>query len=76
MQILGNFGLAEQIAAVEMPFKVAPARSGERWIIEKGLQPGDRVIVDGVQKAAPGQPVHPVPFRDSTRTVAQTGGPQ
>jgi membrane fusion protein (multidrug efflux system) len=27
------------------------------WIIHKGLQPGDRVIVDGVMKLGPGAPV-------------------
>lgn len=35
--------------------------SGEQWIIEKGLASGDRIIVDGMQKVAPGRPVHPVP---------------
>jgi membrane fusion protein (multidrug efflux system) len=35
--------------------------SGESWIIEKGIAPGDRVIVDGVQKTMPGGVVHPVP---------------
>jgi membrane fusion protein (multidrug efflux system) len=39
--------------------------SGSRWIIDKGLNPGDRVIVDGVQKAAPGRPVHAVALADS-----------
>ena len=39
--------------------------SGERWIIEKGLASGDRVIVDGVQKAMPGSVVHPVPAADT-----------
>jgi membrane fusion protein (multidrug efflux system) len=43
--------------------------SGSRWIIEKGLAAGDRVIVDGAQKAAPGQPVHPVPIA-ATDTLA------
>jgi membrane fusion protein (multidrug efflux system) len=28
-----------------------------KWIIESGLKAGDRVIVEGVQKARPGQPV-------------------
>ena len=36
--------------------------SGERWVIEQGLEPGDRVIVDGLQKVAPGRPVKPVPL--------------
>jgi membrane fusion protein (multidrug efflux system) len=31
--------------------------SGEDWIITGGLNPGDRVIVDGVVKARPGSPV-------------------
>jgi len=42
--------------------------SGSSWIIDKGLAAGDRVIVDGVQKAAPGHPVHPVPLADSAAT--------
>jgi membrane fusion protein (multidrug efflux system) len=31
--------------------------SGEDWVITGGLNPGDRVIVDGVVKARPGSPV-------------------
>jgi membrane fusion protein (multidrug efflux system) len=42
------------------------AWSGEQWIIERGLEPGDRVVVDGVQKAAPGRAVRPVAVTDST----------
>jgi len=30
------------------------------WVIEKGLQPGDRVVVDGVQRVQPGMVVRPV----------------
>ena len=41
------------------------AWSGDQWIIERGLAAGDRVIVDGVQKARPGVPVRPVPLADS-----------
>ena len=42
--------------------------SGDRWIIDKGLAPGDRVIVDGVQKVAPGRPVRPQPLADTAIT--------
>ncbi len=42
--------------------------SGNRWIIEKGLASGDRVVVDGAQKAAPGAQVRPVPAVDSVST--------
>ena len=39
--------------------------SGDWWIIESGLQTGERVVVEGIQKAAPGQPVRPVMLADS-----------
>jgi membrane fusion protein (multidrug efflux system) len=47
--------------------------TGERWIIDKGIAPGDRVIVDGVQKAMPGSVVHPVPAVDSTAAADSAG---
>lgn len=54
--------------------------SGNLWIIDKGLNPGDRVVVDGVQKAAPGRPVRAVALADSavaspeeTAAVEKTG---
>ncbi|HRH81624.1 MAG TPA: efflux RND transporter periplasmic adaptor subunit [Thiobacillaceae bacterium] len=34
---------------------------GEQWVIEEGLQPGDRVIVDGALKVMPGAPVQVAP---------------
>ena len=43
--------------------------SGNLWIIDKGLNPGERVIVDGTQKATAGRTVRPVPLADSA-TVA------
>src|SRR5207244_4497953 len=41
------------------------ATSWERggWLTEQGLRAGDRVVVDGVQKVAPGQPAQPLPYR-------------
>src|SRR5215212_6612664 len=41
------------------PIKVG-ALEGDSWIVQDGLQPGERVIVDGLQKAAPGKPVKAV----------------
>lgn len=34
--------------------------AGSQWIVRAGLQPGERLIVDGLQRALPGQPVTPV----------------
>jgi membrane fusion protein, multidrug efflux system len=48
--------------------------SGDWWIVERGLAPGDRVVVDGAQKAMPGQPVRPVVLPDSA-VVAGTAAP-
>jgi membrane fusion protein (multidrug efflux system) len=54
--------------------QTGPWSDGE-WIIEQGLSAGDRVVVDGLQKAIPGRPVKPVPLADSTASSpAQEGG--
>jgi membrane fusion protein (multidrug efflux system) len=36
------------------------ALEGDSWVIQSGLAPGERVILDGLQKAVPGQPVKAV----------------
>ncbi|MEO6005748.1 MAG: efflux RND transporter periplasmic adaptor subunit [Opitutus sp.] len=33
---------------------------GDKWVVTKGLQSGDRIIVEGLQKARPGAVVKPV----------------
>lgn len=38
-------------------------RSGDMWVVEQGLRPGDRVIVEGLQKAQPGAIVNPQPYK-------------
>jgi len=35
---------------------------GDAWLVSGGLQPGDRVILEGTQKARPGTVVKAVPF--------------
>jgi membrane fusion protein (multidrug efflux system) len=53
---------------------VATSWQGTQWIIEDGLRPGDKVIVDGVQKIAPGRPVRPVAYHpESDSTLALPG---
>jgi RND family efflux transporter MFP subunit len=39
---------------------------GPDWIIESGLKPGDRVVVEGIQKAKEGAVVDPQPFTNGT----------
>ena len=35
---------------------------GDNWLVSEGLKAGDRVILEGLQKALPGTPVKAVPF--------------
>lgn len=42
--------------AVARPVKVGAMQNGS-WVITEGLKPGDKVIVNGLQKVQPGQPV-------------------
>jgi membrane fusion protein (multidrug efflux system) len=35
---------------------------GDQWLVTSGLEPGDKVIVEGMQKVRPGSPVKEVPF--------------
>ena len=47
----------------------ASSWEGTRWVIESGLRPGDKVLVDGTQKMAPGQPVRTVAYRPEADTT-------
>jgi membrane fusion protein (multidrug efflux system) len=46
---------------------------GDKWLVTSGLAPGDRVIVEGLQKVRPGVPVKEVPFDAGQKSGA---GPQ
>ncbi len=44
------------------PIRIGSAQ-GNQWLVTEGLQPGEKVIVDGFQKMrVPGAPVNPVPW--------------
>jgi membrane fusion protein (multidrug efflux system) len=45
-------------------------RYGSLWLIEQGLQPGERVIVEGQLKVRPGVRVQPEPYRASASVQA------
>jgi membrane fusion protein (multidrug efflux system) len=40
-------------------------RTGSLWVIDEGLKPGERVIVEGIQKVRAGMPVIPKPFQET-----------
>jgi membrane fusion protein (multidrug efflux system) len=64
-ELQGNY----QVAVVDPQDKAhirtvtAGERVGSDWVIEKGLQPGERVIVEGGQKVKDGMLVNPKPFQ-------------
>jgi membrane fusion protein (multidrug efflux system) len=39
---------------------VATYRLGSDWVVDSGLKPGERIVVEGVGKIRPGAPVKPV----------------
>ncbi len=53
---------------------VPGARIGTMWVIDKGLNPGERVVIEGLQKIRPDTPVTPttVPLPDPNAPRANT----
>ena len=45
---------------------------GDQWLVDAGLQPGDRVIVEGLQKIAPGAKANPIERGDAPAEAATT----
>jgi multidrug efflux pump subunit AcrA (membrane-fusion protein) len=43
------------------------------WVVESGLQAGENVVVDGLQRIKTGMTVATTPFKN-TQTPAPTGG--
>jgi membrane fusion protein (multidrug efflux system) len=44
---------------------------GDKWLVSEGLKPGDRLIVEGSQKARPGTSVKAVPFNPGGQEKAE-----
>ncbi len=49
--------------------------TGDRWLVRGGLQPGDRIIVEGFQKMAPGAKVVPQPWGGPVGAKSATAKP-
>jgi membrane fusion protein (multidrug efflux system) len=66
--------LVDRSDTVRVKDVVASTWTGNQVLIEQGLQPGDRVIVDGVQKVGPGVKVRPVAASDSSAGATAAPG--
>jgi membrane fusion protein (multidrug efflux system) len=49
-----------QDSKAELRTVVTERTVGDKWLVSKGLQPGDRLIVEGLGRIQPGQTVTPV----------------
>jgi membrane fusion protein (multidrug efflux system) len=67
------FVLDDEDQVEQRSLQVARAQ-GDQWLVESGLAPGDRLIVDGLQKIQPGARVQPVAL-DAPEGSAAEGGP-
>jgi len=76
-----------QVAVVGPDNKVdiRPVKAAERvdllWVIDEGLKPGERVVVEGIQKVRQGMLVTPKPFgaqvlRSRKRPLSPRKNPQ
>jgi len=45
---------------------------GDQWLVSEGLKPGDVVVVEGQQKARPGQPVQAQPFAPAAADASKS----
>ncbi len=63
---------SHQVAVVGADDKVsmrtvkAGARVGDLWVIDEGLKPGERIVVEGLQKVRDGATVNPKPAEPAT----------
>jgi membrane fusion protein (multidrug efflux system) len=55
---------------IELRMVQPGARVGTLWVIESGLKPGERIVVEGLQKVRPG-----VTVDAETVTISESGGP-
>ncbi|QBE64873.1 efflux RND transporter periplasmic adaptor subunit [Pseudoduganella lutea] len=58
---------------VAQPVK-AEASINNRWVVSEGLKGGERIIVEGFQKAKPGSPVKPQQWQPAQATPAGAPG--
>lgn len=82
--IRSNEGASVWVVGADGKVAARPVKTGSvqgnAWIISEGLQAGDRVVVEGLQKIKPGATVKPVPWRDAaaggTNQPAPASSPQ
>ncbi len=60
--------------ATQRSVRVAPMRIGSNAVILEGLQPGERIVVEGLQKLREGAPVQPMTAAQMAEAAAAKAG--
>jgi membrane fusion protein (multidrug efflux system) len=71
-ELQGSYQVAVVSADNTATIKVVTVgpRDGTMWVIEKGLNPGDRIVVEGIQRVRSGMKVAP---KEASAAAAQSG---
>jgi membrane fusion protein (multidrug efflux system) len=74
MQGIYNVAVIKPDDTVDLRMVKPAERIGTLWVIDEGLQAGERIVVEGVQKVRAGIKVtpHPVPAEPAPVTVAES----
>ena len=68
-ELQGNYQVA--VVSRDNTVNIRTVRVGDRigslWLIDEGLEPGERVVAEGVQKVRNGMTVNPKPFADPSQ---------
>lgn len=68
----GNFQVI--VVGADNKAEIRPVKMGrrieQRWIVEAGLKPGERIVVEGTTKARAGMPVNPRPWTPPAAATA------
>ena len=68
LQGMAQLAVVKPDNTVEFRKVRAGERVGPLWVIDDGLRPGERIIVEGIQKVRPGMPVTPQPYTTPPET--------
>ena len=63
--------IVNSAGTVELRLLTLDRAIGDKWLVTAGLAPGDRVVVEGLQRAQPGAAVKVVPFEAAATPAAR-----
>jgi membrane fusion protein (multidrug efflux system) len=72
LQGIYNVAVVKPDDTVELRMVKAAERIGTLWVIDEGLKPGDRIVVEGVQKVRSGAKVTPRPAAAEPPSIVES----